>query len=288
MSSLQSATMIVMGEISLILVVVMCYLVYRYLQSNRNTTSAIHKLVKKIRDRKDDRAGVLRDFLMHTCHYSEEQANSTAAELIKKEHQFYNGLMQTYLHRNHDSLIYLDIRTEEIIDAYRNLITGSEKTIINDSRQELEIKVTQLTNTINELSGENKTLSGEITRLQHEMEIAVNEYSLAYRDGRDHDVNSPDPTVEIGPTTAPVVDNDISAATDKDAPDITDAPGRVSGIDDNANGMNEVIDKDLEALAAELDNDTIDDDINPGIPLDGLDDDIIDDSGETHHNVGRA
>ena len=286
MSSLQSATMIIMGEISLILVVVMCYLVYRYLQSNRNTTSAIHKLVKKIRDRKDDRAGMLRDFLMHTCHYSEEHANSTAAELIKKEHLFYNGLMQTYLHRNHDSLINLDTRTEEIIDAYRNLITGSDKTIINDSRQELETRVTQLTNTVNELTGENKTLSGEIARLQHEMEIAVNEYSLAYRHGRDHGVNSPDPVVEIGPATAPVVNNDISVATDMDVPDNTEVPDSVSGTDDN--GMNEATDKDLESLAAELDNDTIDDEINPGIPLDGLDDDIIDDSGETHRNIGRA
>jgi len=292
MSSLQSAIMIIMGEISLILVIVMCYLAYRYLQTNRNISSAILKLVNKIRDRKDDRVNILRDFLMHTCHYSEEHANSTAAELIKKEHLFYNGLMQTYMHRNPDSLINLDTRTEEIIDAYRNLITGSEKTIINDSRQELEIKVTQLSNTINELTSENETLSGEVDRLQREMEIAANEYSFAYRDRRDDGVNSPNPAVETSPAAAPLVNNDISAETDTDAPDSAgmDKPAAdsVSGMNDNVDDMNAVIDKDLEALAAELDYDTDEDEINPGISLDGLDDDIVDDTGSAHRNVGRG
>ena len=255
MSSLQSAIMIIMAEISFILAVIMGYLGFRYLRTNRDIMSAIGRLADKIRGKKDDRLAMLHDFLVKTCHYDEEKATSTATELIEKERLFYNSLMETYLHRDNNALMNLDNKTEEIISAYRNLLSASEKAITEESQQELEIRIQQLSSTINELNDKNEQLTDEVKHLKNEMDVTVEEYSSAFRNKQAHDSsqtgasddgssadNKPDDFVEPDFQNHGI--NDSAAKATSPDPGNSDAADAGLTVDD------EIID-DLEALAAQ-------------------------------------
>ena len=115
MNSLQPAMTIVMTEISIILIALMSYLGFRYIRNNRNITSAIRKLANKIRCGQDDRENMLRDFLVQTCSYDEENATTAAEELIEKERLFYTSLRETYLNRDKKALINMYNKTTEVI-----------------------------------------------------------------------------------------------------------------------------------------------------------------------------
>jgi len=336
MSSLQSAMTIIMAEVSIILIIFMSYLAFRYLRNNRDIMSAIRKLASKIRCGKDDRQSMLHDFLVQTCHYDDETATTAASALIEKERLFYTVLMETYLTRDHDSLVNLDNKTEEVIGAYRDLLTVSVKAINEEAQLDIETRTKQLSKTINDLNDKNKTLSGEIRQLKHEMDVTVHEYSSAFRNQQkstgpqtgngqetattDDAVGQTDTTQETPDTTATnnestpapetdesnnntvdaeVTASDSNTASNVSGPDETDdsiepefhnsgfdddidaeepeepvEPAAVELAEEAANdtpaALDDEINADLEALAAQLDSE---EDTNPSIPLDGLDED---------------
>ena len=342
MSSLQPAMTIVMTEISIILIALMSYLGFRYVRNNRNITSAIRKLANKIRCGKDDRENMLRDFLVQTCSYDEETATTAAEALIEKERLFYTSLMETYLNRDNDALINMDNKTEEVIGAYRNLLTVSVKAIATEAQGDLETRTQQLSKTIDDLSVRNKTLAEEVTQLKKEMDVTVEEYASAFRhkqaqaqgDTRKEDIpatenntaqqnNTDIPATEPDDAIAAVAaldepddaiatvatpdesDDDISAVDStpddsiepdfetrgfnsnngtltgteipEDIPDIVATEPLAPEVDGDDQDTATVpaeddISADLEALAAHLDTEE-GTDINPDIPMDGLEDD---------------
>jgi len=181
MSNLQSALMIIMGELSIILAAILGYLAFRSLRKHKSVMSAIGYLTIKIRNCKDERLKMLQDFLTQTCHYSEEGAETRAKALLEKERLFYNVLMQTYVNHDHETLKHLDQKTEEVIGAYRNLVSESVKAIATEAELDLEARTEQLSSTIDELSEKNAHLNKELQQLRHEMDLTVEEYSSAFR-----------------------------------------------------------------------------------------------------------
>ena len=204
MSNLQSAFMIIMGELSIILAVILGYLAFRSLRKHKSIMSAIEHLTNKIRNCKDERAKMLQDFLTQTCHLSQESAETRAKALLEKEQLFYNVLMQTYVNNDHEALKDLDQTTEEVIGAYRNLVSESVKTIASEAELDLETRTQQLTSTIDELSEKNAHLDKELQQLKHEMDVTVQEYSSAFR-------NRPENNKADGDTD----ENDSQATTDE-------------------------------------------------------------------------
>jgi predicted RNase H-like nuclease (RuvC/YqgF family) len=149
--------------------------------------------------------------------------------------------MATYLNQDHNALLDMDNKTEEVIDAYRNLIKVS--TMANSTDADPE----KLTQNIEELLDKNQKLSDEIDKLKNEMDVTVQEYSSAFRNKQDKG----------------------SAADESVEPDF-----QTSSLDNDE-------DQDLEALAAQLANEEEDLEENSSIPLDGLDedDDILKSAG---------
>lgn len=181
MSNLQSALMIVLGELSIILAAILGYLIFRSLRKHKSVMSAIAYLTGKIHNCKDDRQKMLHDFLTQTCHYPDDKAADMAAALLEKERLFYNVLMETYVNNDHESLKHLDQKTEEVIGAYRNLVSESVKAIATEAELDIEARTEQLSKTIDELSEKNKNLNHELDQLKHEMDQTVQEYSSAFR-----------------------------------------------------------------------------------------------------------
>ena len=352
MSSLQPAMTIVMAEVSIILTALIGYLTFRYLRNNRDIMSAIQKLANKIRLNKDDRHVMLHDFLVQTCCYDEETANTAATALIEKERLFYTSLMETYLTRDHDALHNMDSKTEEVIGAYRDLLTVSVKAISADAELDIETRTKQLSKTIDDLSERNKTLSGEVEQLKREMDVTVEEYSSAFRNqqindelkdaddsestdtatdadtnidveteiettqNEDHNISeqasddtaaiSSDDNVEpnsLDDSVEPDFETNGFNETSRDEPDTSTSPDAIdvtaditvadsepsaendepentepgplpedSNTTDPA-ALDDEISADLEALAAQLDVEEEGLDTNPGISMDGLDDD---------------
>jgi hypothetical protein len=181
MSNLQSALMIIMGEISIMLTAILGYLAFRALRKHKSIMSAIKHLTGKIRCAKDDRINMLQEFLVQHCRYDQEHAATTAQTLIEKESLFYNGLMATYAANDTEALKDLDQKTEEIIGAYRKLVSESVKAVENNVEADIESRTQQLSSTVDELSEKNAQLTSELDQLKREMDQTVQEYSSAFR-----------------------------------------------------------------------------------------------------------
>jgi len=345
MSNLQSAFIIIMGEVSIILAAILGYLVYRSLRKHNSVMSALSHLTRKIHGNKDDRLNMLQEFLTQTCRYKQEDAGTMAKDLLEKERLFYKSLMETYATHDHDTLKNLDHKTEEIIGAYRNLVSESVRVIADEAELSLENRRKQLSSTIDDLSEKNEQLTDELQQLKHEMDLTVEEYSSAFRnksgqkdgpDGEEEQNNNPaessesdtdvatqgaanedagttpeesitieandntvdetETTTDIAQDTAPIsadsnqASEDVMAEDDAiepefenhgiDEPAATDTPLAAS----QADGLDEDIKADLEALTAQFDEEQENEEGDSTISLEGL----IDDEEEQQSTQGKA
>jgi len=182
MSNLQSALVIIMAEVCIMLMATLGYIVYRYIRKHRGVMSALHALTSNINKNSEARSSMLHEFLTKTCQYSDEAASAAANELIEKEQSFYNSLIEIYATQNQNALASLDSKTEEVISAYRELASNTAKIITQDAQSDLETQTQQFNHTIEDLKEKNNHLSVEVNQLKHEMDLTVQEYSSAFRD----------------------------------------------------------------------------------------------------------
>ena len=181
MSSLISASTIILIEIAIALSAISGYFIYRFLRSNRNLNSTLGGLAKKINRKRENHESMLKSFLEETCHFEGEEAQKMANEMVKKERMFYSTLMNTYKNRDNEALKDLDKTTEEITNSYKQLLTVSAKAATDSMQETLNKKTHKLSSTIDTLNEKNQELAKELSQLQHEMDMTVNEFTSAFQ-----------------------------------------------------------------------------------------------------------
>lgn len=174
------ATTIILAEISIVLLAIFVYLVIRYLRNYRDLTQALSRLAQKFRTKRDDRLTMLKTFLQETCNYPETRAEEVAAELLMKEKLFYTTIMEIYMNRDNAALKNLDQTTEQMISAYRNLLSVTMESVTQDAQHDLESRTRDLSATITQLTEKNKAMDLEIKKLQQEMQVTLTEYASAF------------------------------------------------------------------------------------------------------------
>jgi len=181
MSSLFSASTIILIEIATALSAISGYFLYRFIRSNRTLNSTLSGLAKKINHKRESRKSMLKEFLEETCNYQGEEAQKMADEMVKKERMFYATLMNIYKHRDNNALKDLDQTTEEITNAYKQLLTVSAKAVTDSMQETINKKTHKLSGTIDTLTEKNQELAKELSQLQHEMDMTVNEFTSAFQ-----------------------------------------------------------------------------------------------------------
>lgn len=248
MSNLQTAMFIIMGEVCLMLFALLGYIVYRYIRKHRSLMSALQHLNTTINNSNDYRISQLEEFLISTCHFSDEAAETAAKTLTEKQQSFYNSLIEIYTSRDQNALMNLDSKTEEVISAYRDLVSESTKIIEQDAQTDFNGKTARLTKTIDDLSKKNQDLTGKIDRLKEEMEITVNEYSSAFQ--HKPEIKIEKPAVDDNNNT-PVVETTDEPANTSDTDEPTPINDQdIQDTDNSADDINiTLMDNDVEPAA---------------------------------------
>ena len=219
------AATIILAEVSAVLLAVFVFLFIRYMRNYRDLTQALTRLAQKFRLKRDDRLSMLKNFLHATCNYPETRAEEIATELLAKEKLFYSTILEIYRNRDNKALKNLDETTEQMIGAYRNLLSVTMESITRDVQQDFESKTRDMAATIEQLTQKNISMSDEINKLQKEMNATLSEYASAFaRDQATRNATVAASTEESADNNASVPDTSVSADTVPDAPDTQPLP----------------------------------------------------------------
>ena len=227
MSSLISASTIILIEIATALSAISGYFIYKFLRSNRNLNSTLGGLAKKINHKRESHESMLKSFLEETCHFEGEEAQKMANEMVKKERMFYATLMNTYKNRDNEALKDLDKTTEEITNSYKQLLTVSAKATTESMQETLNKKTHKLSSTINTLTEKNQELAKELSQLQHEMDMTVNEFTSAFqREQQEKEQQQKSQAAATSPASEDATAQD-TADNEEPANEVTETPDEI-------------------------------------------------------------
>lgn len=276
MTSLYSSMTIIFAEISIILAVLIGLIVTRYIRNQRQLKSCLVELAGKINDNRQNKLAMLQKLLEQTCQYPAEQAKKTATTLLEKEIHLYTALMNIYLHQNHQMLATIDQHTDEVISAYRDLLTIAAASINHNTSTESDQRIQELTDTVKELTNKNNQLSKEVADLNNEMNVTVSEYTSVFHAGSDAASDADDAThpTENPSRTSDRVDSqqqNNNGALNIDHEEISNLESNMQQSEPNTTVISRIDDdelaQELNELAASLDEENV----NPAIALDELD-----------------
>ena len=255
MSSLISASTIILIEIAIALSAISGYFIYRFIRSNRNLNSTLGGLAKKINRKRENHESMLKSFLEETCHFEGEEAQKMANEMVKKERMFYSTLMNIYKNRDNEALKDLDKTTEEITNSYKQLLTVSAKAATDSMQETLNKKTHKLSSTIDTLNEKNQELAKELSQLQHEMDMTVNEFTSAFqREQQEKEQQEKEQAAATSPASEETTAQD-TADNEEPANEATETPDEIPADNseniDVSNALEDTQETSLEEPAAD-------------------------------------
>ncbi len=167
--------LIVLGEVTLILVIIMLALGVKHLRRKHRERSAVNALVTSINSNQTTRVQGLADVLKERGE-DDEDALRKANEVIKKQNEFYQNAVDLYFNRNCEVLTKLDHRLEDLISQYKQVLVDSgDGETTTKSHQDVALAVERLSTDIEGLSKEVEGLRSENGDLQRQLKAAEQE-----------------------------------------------------------------------------------------------------------------
>ena len=120
MNSYVTAT-IILGEISLVLLVVLGILSFMTLRKKMRIKNGLNKLIEKLKANQEDHANKLKTILKDSYHLEESLVDETSNKIVQQENMLYKNLIHIYSKGEQEHIEKIDEKVAELISIYQNL-----------------------------------------------------------------------------------------------------------------------------------------------------------------------
>jgi preprotein translocase subunit YajC len=197
MSDMNSLTMILLTEASVILLVALIVVLWLQIKSKNKQRKAVEQLVSQIKKQSKTRTEETGSFLQEVYDLSDTELTVAVKEIDKQERRFFQKLVDVLSRSEPSQITSLDASVAELVDTYKSLKPKpvevmTEQGEAGSNAEDLE-----------ELRAKNETLTEELKITRETMAGMIAEFGNMFGGGEDNDLDSGDVADRVATSVAP-------------------------------------------------------------------------------------